>query len=52
MNKSTNTILLVLWLITGGVDVAAALMGKEPSWYLVFCPLFCLILELIGNYYN
>lgn len=48
MNDS-DMILLVLWLIAGGVDVAAALMGKEPSWYLVFCPLFCLILELIKN---
>lgn len=50
MNKNANTILLVLWLITGGLDVWLALAGKQPSWYQVFCPLFCLILELIGNY--
>lgn len=50
MNKNANTILLVLWLITGGVDIASALAGKQPSWYHVFCPHFCLILELIGDY--
>ena len=52
MNKKANTTLLVLWLITGGVDIASALAGNQPSWYLVFCPLFCLILELISNYYD
>lgn len=47
--NNPDVILLVLWLIAGSVDVAAALMGQEPSWYLVFCPLLGLILELIKN---
>lgn len=52
MNKNANTILLVTWLIAGGLDLWLALAGKQPSWFYVFCPLFCLILELINNYYD
>lgn len=48
-NKA-NTVLLILWVIVGGVDAASALIGHDPTWVQVFCPLICLIMELLCNY--
>jgi Na+/serine symporter len=45
-----NTVLLISWIVVLVCDIASAIAGGSPTWIHVFCPLFCLIIELIGNY--
>ena len=49
-DKISNTIVLIIWSAALVADAINAITGGKPTWLLVFCPLICLILELICNY--
>lgn len=45
--------LAIIWTIALITDIVSCVMGYEPSWILVFCPLVCLTLNYwIDSYFE
>lgn len=42
--------LAVLWSIALVADIISAVIGNEPSWVLVFCPLVILVMDKWEDY--
>lgn len=54
MNIDTKRriLMLVLWTIMLVANIANAVSGNQPSWILVFCPLACLMFELLMGIFD
>ena len=46
MGKKTEKFLFWIWLLILIGDIGSAAMGREPSWFQVFCPLVAFTIEL------
>ena len=42
--------LAILWSIVLATDIVSAIVGNEPNWILVFCPLAILVIDKWENY--
>lgn len=46
----TKLWLAILWSIVLVADIISAVVGNDPSWVLVFCPLIILVMDKWENY--
>ena len=44
--------LAIAWTVCLIIDIIQAAAGMQPSWTLVFCPLFCLTTQRWEEYFN
>jgi len=42
----------VLWTLVLVADVVSCIMGKDPNWYNVFCPLIVVVLDYWDKHLN
>ena len=40
----------IMWSIVLVADIISAVVGNDPSWVLVFCPLTILVMDKWENY--
>lgn len=43
-------LLAILWSIVMVVDIISAVVGNDPNWILVFCPLIILVMDKWEDY--
>ena len=51
--KNNNPIFLAIcWTVALILDIASCLIGNEPNWGLVFCPMILLVIRCWIDYYD
>ena len=43
-------LLAILWSVVMAVDIISAVVGNDPNWILVFCPLVILVMDKWEDY--
>ena len=43
-------LLAILWSVVMAVDIINAVVGNDPNWILVFCPLIILVMDKWEDY--
>lgn len=43
-------LLAILWSVVMAVDIITAVVGNDPNWILVFCPLVILVMDKWEDY--
>ena len=43
-------LLAILWSVVMAVDIISAVVGNDPNWILVFCPLIILVMDKWEDY--
>lgn len=43
-------LLAILWSVVMVIDIISAVIGNDPNWILVFCPLIILVMDKWEDY--
>lgn len=43
-------LLAILWSVVMVIDIINAVIGNDPNWILVFCPLIILVMDKWEDY--
>ena len=43
-------LLAILWSVVMAIDIISAVVGNDPNWILVFCPLIILVMDKWKDY--